>query len=63
MNSEFLKKIGDTSCLYLHQDRTKGEMLFISLSIVNYSSRGCIINTSFLSSIPDLSTILIYVTQ
>lgn len=63
MNTEFLKKTVDTSCLYLHQDGTKGKMLFISLSIVNYSSRDCIINTSFLSSIPDLSTILIYVTQ
>jgi len=36
-------------------------MLFISLRIMNYSSKGYIINSRFLSSIPDLSMILIYV--
>lgn len=60
MNDGFPEETGDILCLYLHQDKTKGKLLFISLSFTNYS-RSYIIKKCFLSSIPDLSIILIYV--
>lgn len=61
MNNSLLEKTRDTLCFRLYQDRTKGKELFTLFSIMNYGSKCYIINTSFLSSIPDLRLILIYV--